>query len=90
MGVELGPLVPGEVLHECFVLARDIREVDMRASPYDMSPWGCEPIRIETDEGKAEYSAFQRGFADRSNELRPTLLAAIARARGVVSPDSVG
>ena len=43
-----------------FVLAWDVREVDMRASPYDFSDLGLEPIGIETPEGKREYAAHQR------------------------------
>lgn len=75
--VKLGPLVPGELLLDCFELARDIRELDMRASPYDLVDWGYEPVPIETPEGKAEYVAAQRGFADRAAGLRAQLLAII-------------
>ena len=74
--VKLGPLVPGEVLLDAFELARDIRYLDMQASPYDMEPWGGEPVRIETPEGKAEYVRRQRVFADRSNALRRRILEA--------------
>jgi len=72
--VKLGPLVPGALLLDCFELARDIREVDMRASPYDLADWGCAPIPIETVEGKAEYVAAQRGFAERAEPLRAALV----------------
>jgi hypothetical protein len=75
--VKLGPLAPGEVLLDAFELARDIRYLDMQASPYDMAPWGGEPVRIETPEGKAEYVRRQRGFAERANALRERLLAAL-------------
>ncbi len=74
--VKLGPLVPGEVLLDAFELARDIRYLDMQASPYDMEPWGGEPVRIETSEGKAEYVRRQRAFAERSNALRQRILDA--------------
>ncbi|WP_448003429.1 3-methyladenine DNA glycosylase [Agromyces bauzanensis] len=74
--VKLGPLVPGDVLLDAFELARDIRYLDMQASPYDMEPWGGEPVRIETPEGKAEYVRRQRAFAERSNALRHCVLAA--------------
>ena len=72
--VKLGPLAPGEVLLDAFELARDIRHLDMQASPYDMAAWGGEPVRIETPEGKAEYVRRQRGFAERANALRARLL----------------
>jgi hypothetical protein len=54
------------------------REVDMRASPYDFAAWGFAPIRIETAEGKCEYAAWQRGFADRAAPLRDRLVDACA------------
>ncbi len=79
--VKLGPLVPGELLLDAFELARDIRYLDMQASPYDMEPWGGEPVRIETADGKAEYVRRQRGFAERANELRRQVLAAAFGAR---------
>ncbi|MDF0514357.1 3-methyladenine DNA glycosylase [Agromyces sp. H3Y2-19a] len=79
--VKLGPLVPGELLLDAFELARDIRYLDMQASPYDMEPWGGEPVRIETPDGKAEYVRRQRGFAERANGLRRSILdAAFARS----------
>ncbi|MGH1548074.1 3-methyladenine DNA glycosylase [Leifsonia poae] len=74
--MKLGPLVPGEVLLDAFELARDIRLLDMQASPYDMRPWGAEPVAIETPDGKAEYVRRQRAFAERSNALRARILDA--------------
>lgn len=74
--IKLGPLVPGELLLDAFELAREIRYLDMAASPYDMAAWSGEPVRIETAEGKAEYVRRQRGFAERSNALRARLLEA--------------
>jgi hypothetical protein len=79
--IKLGPLVPGEVLLDSFTLARDIRWLDMRASPYDMAPWGAEPVAIETADGKAEYVRQQRAFAERSNALRARVVTAISVAR---------
>jgi hypothetical protein len=46
----------------------------MRASPYDFADWGLEPIRIETAEGKREYAAWQRAFAERAAPLRDRLV----------------
>lgn len=76
--VKLGPLVPGEVLLDAFALAREIRELDMRASPYDLRDIGFDPVPIETPEGKAEYVREQRGFAERGQRIRRRLLAIIA------------
>ena len=76
--IKLGPLVPGELLLDCFELARDIRELDMRASPYDLADAGYAPVRIETPEGRADYVRAQRAFAERSNALRARLVEAVA------------
>jgi hypothetical protein len=72
--VKLGPLVPGELLLDAFELARDIRVLDMRASPYDLADWGYEAVPIETAEGKAAYVREQRGFAERGGIIRARLL----------------
>jgi hypothetical protein len=83
--IKLGPLVPGELLLDAFDLARDIRWLDMRASPYDVSEWAGDPVAIETPDGKAEYVRQQRGFADRSNALRARVVDAIRLARAVAA-----
>jgi hypothetical protein len=73
---QLVPVVSSELVMDCFDLARDIRVLDMRASPYDLRALGYEPVPIETREGKAAYVEAQRGFTRRSQELRRRLLAA--------------
>ena len=83
----LTPLVPSELVADCFELAWDIRELDMRASPYDFSELGFEPVRIETAEGKQEYVAAQRAFAERGAPLRRRLIEECDRLLvGVPSP----
>lgn len=74
--VKLGPLVPGEVLLDAFELARDIRTLDMAASPYDLRTWGLSPVPIETAEGKAEYVRRQRAFSARASAVRERVLDA--------------
>lgn len=73
--LKLGPLVPGAALLDAFELARDVRQVDMRASPYDVSDYGLEPIAVETPDGKREYAARQREFAARAAPMREHLMA---------------
>jgi hypothetical protein len=70
----LTPMLPSELVADCFALARDIRELDMRASPYDLSGLGYSPVRIETAAGKQEYVAEQRAFAERGAPLRQRLV----------------
>lgn len=76
---KLAPFTPSELIADCFALARDIRAVDMRASPYDFQKLGYAPIRIETPEGRAEYETHQRDFAERSQPLRARLIALCER-----------
>lgn len=71
---KLGPLVPGELWLDAFELARDVRRLDMEASPYDLADLGFEPVRIETAEGKAEYVSRQRELAERAAPIRAELL----------------
>jgi hypothetical protein len=72
---KLGPLAPAGLVADCFELARDIRELDMRASPYDLAALGFPPVKIETAEGRADYERAQRAFAARALPLRARLLA---------------
>ena len=72
---KLAPFTSAALIADCFALAREIRELDMRASPYDLREWGYSPVAIETPAGKADYVAAQRGFAVRAAELRRRLIA---------------
>lgn len=76
---KLSPLVPSELVAECFELAGQIRALDMRASPYDLAALGYPPVAVETPPGRTEYAAAQRGFAERAARLRTRLLDAIDR-----------
>ncbi|MCW2716920.1 MAG: hypothetical protein JWR81_742 [Pseudonocardia sp.] len=72
---KLAPVTPSELLADCFALAVDVRELDMRASPYDLADLGYPPVRIETPAGRAEYARAQAGFAERAAPLRSRLVA---------------
>ena len=74
--IKLQPFSASELVADCFELAREIRTLDMRASPYDFSGMGFEPVRIETPEGRAVYETAQRDFAGRAAPLRHRLIAA--------------
>ncbi|HSN37974.1 MAG TPA: 3-methyladenine DNA glycosylase [Arthrobacter sp.] len=71
---KLAPLLPSELVMDCFELSWRIRAMDMQASPYDLTAWGYPAILIETPEGKAEYVEHQRSFAAESQDLRQRLL----------------
>ena len=76
---QLSPAIGSELVLDCFSLARRIRELDMRASPYDLTDYGYRPVPIETPAGKAEYVTAQRAFAVESQALRGRLLAVLDR-----------
>lgn len=84
----LSPMISSDLVADCFELARDIRVMDMRAAPYDLSGLelapGVEwtPIPIETADGKREYADAQRGFAERGAPLRARLIAECERLLG--------
>ena len=71
---KLSPFTSAELVADCFALARDVRLVDMRAAPYDLTALGVEPIAVETAAGKGEYVAAQRAFAARAAPLRTRLI----------------
>lgn len=77
----LSPLICSDLVADAFELAWDIRILDMRAAPYDFTgltldptgePW--TPVAIETPEGKAEYVAQQKAFAERGAPVRQRLI----------------
>ena len=76
---KLAPFTPSELVADTFELACAIREIDMRASPYDLAALGYPPIAIETPAGRTEYEHHQRTFAARGEPLRARLLAVCER-----------
>ncbi len=87
---KLTPLVPSDLVADAFDLAREIRVLDMQASPYDLRELGYAPVPIETAEGKTAYLERQRAFADRSNALRRRLIDVLGVATAAASAEVVG
>jgi hypothetical protein len=71
----LSPMVCSDLVGDCFELAWEVRDLDMRAAPYDLSDLGYQPVRIETPEGRQEYAEAQRRFTARAAPLRESLLS---------------
>jgi hypothetical protein len=71
---KLTPLVDSGLLLDCLELAADARELDMRASPYDLRDYGYTPIAVETAAGRAEYVRCQNVITQRAAPLRTALL----------------
>ncbi|WP_428838927.1 3-methyladenine DNA glycosylase [Mycobacterium kyorinense] len=72
---KLSPLIDSELLLDCLELAAAAREVDMRASPYDLRSYGYTPIAVEHSAGRAEYVRCQRVIMLRAAPLRAALSA---------------
>ncbi|BBZ13751.1 3-methyladenine DNA glycosylase [Mycobacterium branderi] len=72
---KLSPLIDSELLLDCLELAAAAREVDMRASPYDLRSYGYTPIAVEHSAGRAEYVRCQRAIMLRAAPLRAALSA---------------
>jgi hypothetical protein len=85
---KLSPATPSELVADCFELAVDVRALDMRASPYDLSALGYPAVRVETAEGRAVYARAQATFAERAQPLRKRLIKVAERI--VSSSDRVG
>ncbi|MDZ7715779.1 MAG: 3-methyladenine DNA glycosylase [Balneolaceae bacterium] len=68
------PWISSELIREAFELAVKTRYFDMKASPYDLSSYGLEPIKIETEEGRVEYSRKQIEIFQKSQPIRKKLI----------------
>jgi hypothetical protein len=73
------PWIGSELLLDCFELALELRDLDMRASPYDLSAWGRPPVKIETAEGRKQYEIEQRELAAKASPLRERLIGGLTR-----------
>lgn len=72
---KLSPMISSDLLRDSFMLAVRTREIDMRASPYDLESLGFSPIRVETEEGRREYVLLQREISEIGGALRQRFLA---------------
>ncbi len=70
---KLSPWIGSEFIDKAFKLAIEARSLDMRASPYDVSEYGYEPIPIESSEGREQYVKEQVDLFQRGRRLAETL-----------------
>lgn len=68
------PWISGDTVRQAFELAVEARYVDMKASPYDLTERGLEPIKIETEEGRLEYVKKQKKIFEKSRPVRQRLI----------------
>lgn len=84
------PWIGSNLLNRCFNLAMHAREIDMRASPYDLTEYGeYDPIRIETPQGRVEYERLQREIAEMAKPLRQELIEKIESVLKMAAPISL-
>lgn len=82
---KLAPFLSAETTADAFELAATARELDMRASPYDLRAFGFEPIRIETKAGRDEYATAQRHISLLAEPVRARVLAEYRHLRGLLA-----
>lgn len=83
---KLTPLLPSELVTDCFELAADVRVLDMEASPYDLCDLGYDAVPVETATGRAEYARRQRAFTERGADLRQRIVHHIDEALSAAQP----
>jgi hypothetical protein len=87
---QLYPLVSSSLLLQCLTVAIEARNIDIRASPYDVSSFQeCQekgPLCVETSEGRKQYLHEQETLYQQSKEIRQALL--IVYDRVFTSPSS--
>ena len=71
---QLFPGAAADLVRATRQLTAEVRWLDMRAAPYDLRTLGVVPLHVETTDGRAEFVAAQRGFAERAAGLRGELL----------------
>lgn len=76
MGYKIAPFICSNLLADLFLLARYAREIDMRASPYDLTQFEMQPILIETKEGRETYVQEQKKLYDMAQVQRARLIRA--------------
>lgn len=81
----LAPLMDSDLTLRAFTLAHDARDLDMRASPYDLSNLGYPPVPVETAAGRAQYTREQSVIAERGQVIRAEI---IDRCRQLLAIDA--
>ncbi len=82
------PLMSSDLVADAFEVAVQARELDMRASPYDVSDFGLPAIPVETIEGRREYARGQETVIRASTPVRSALLVALQQLRSAYEEQS--
>lgn len=68
------PWISSDLLARTLFFAIEAREIDMRASPYDLTSYGYEPIPVETPAGRREYEREQLALYQKGLPIRAELI----------------
>lgn len=68
------PWISSDLIADAFLLAVEARTIDMKASPYDLSSRGLDPIKIETEDGRKEYIKYQTDIWEKGKQVRQKLI----------------
>jgi hypothetical protein len=78
------PILGSLFARQCFLLARDIRTVDMQSAPYDLSNLGVQPIKIETPQGRQMFAQKQKVFSERAQVLRTSMIRQLESSVAII------
>lgn len=81
---KLFPWISSDIIREAFFNAVETRKVDMQASPYDATEFGLQPIKIETESGRAEYLKRQMEIYENSKPVRERVIEGYQKVLSIV------
>ena len=76
---KLYPWIGSDIILEAFELACEARTIDMQAGPYDLVSHGLEPIKIETEAGRLEYTRAQEAIFEKGKPVREKVIKEITK-----------
>lgn len=76
---KMHPWISSKLILQAFELALEARYVDMQASPYDLSEYDLNPIKIETEEGRTIYKREQERIWEKGKIVRNLLIDSYER-----------
>ena len=76
IGLKLSSFVNSDLMCDILETAIEARRLDVEASPYDATGYGCDVVAIETSEGRRTYRDRQIALMERAEPVRRRLLRA--------------
>ena len=76
IALRLSPWIDSRLIADALEVAIEARKLDIAASPYDVSVYGFQPIKIENSQGRDEYRERQRIVMNKAAPVRQELLNA--------------